>query len=52
METAEQLEIVRAEGCTEMQGFLFSPAVPARDIDKLLKGKRLLVMQDGAEHAA
>ena len=32
VETAEQLEIVRAEGCDEMQGYLFSPAVPAKDI--------------------
>lgn len=27
VETKEQLEIVRAEGCREMQGFLFSPPI-------------------------
>jgi diguanylate cyclase (GGDEF)-like protein len=32
IETIEQLEIVRAEGCNEMQGYLFSPAVPAKDV--------------------
>ena len=32
VETAAQLEIVRAEGCDEMQGYLFSPAVPAKEI--------------------
>ncbi len=32
VETQEQLEIIRAEGCIEMQGYLFSPAVPAREI--------------------
>jgi diguanylate cyclase (GGDEF)-like protein/PAS domain S-box-containing protein len=29
VETREQLEQLRAEGCTEVQGFLFSPAQPA-----------------------
>ena len=29
VETKEQLETVRAEGCTEMQGFLFSRPLPA-----------------------
>jgi diguanylate cyclase (GGDEF)-like protein/PAS domain S-box-containing protein len=32
VETEEQLEIVRALGCTELQGYLFSPAKPAKDI--------------------
>jgi predicted signal transduction protein with EAL and GGDEF domain len=35
VETREQLEIVRAEGCSEMQGFLFSPARPATEIARL-----------------
>ncbi len=34
VETPEQLEIVRAEGCDEMQGYLFSPAVPAKEINQ------------------
>ena len=36
VETLEQLEIVKTEGCTEIQGFLFSPALPASEIDKIL----------------
>jgi diguanylate cyclase (GGDEF)-like protein len=36
VETKEQLETVKAEGCTEMQGFLFSRPVPAEEIEALL----------------
>jgi diguanylate cyclase (GGDEF)-like protein len=36
VETNEQLEIVRAEGCTEMQGFLFSRPLPSDEVDRLL----------------
>jgi diguanylate cyclase (GGDEF)-like protein len=36
VETKEQMDQVRAEGCTEMQGFLFSRAVPANEIARLL----------------
>ena len=32
IEHAEQLELLRAEGCTEVQGFLFSAPRPARDV--------------------
>ena len=35
VETPEQMAQVRAEGCTEMQGFLFSRAVPADEIARL-----------------
>ena len=35
VETQEQLDKVRAEGCSEMQGFLFSPARPAEEIARL-----------------
>ena len=31
VETKEQLERVREEGCTEMQGYFFSPPRPIRD---------------------
>ena len=34
VETEEQLKIVRAAGCTEMQGFLCSPPRPASDIQE------------------
>ncbi|WP_441518743.1 putative bifunctional diguanylate cyclase/phosphodiesterase [Bradyrhizobium sp. 2TAF24] len=36
VETREQLDRLRAEGCTEVQGFLFSPARPASSIGELL----------------
>ena len=36
VETDEQLELLCAEGCEEAQGFLFSHAVPAPDIDRML----------------
>ena len=35
VETQEQVEKVRAEGCTEMQGFFFSPPRPIKDIDRM-----------------
>ena len=37
VETEEQLEILRAEGCMQVQGFLFSKAVPAAEIPPLLR---------------
>ena len=36
IETLEQLEQLRVDGCTEMQGFLFSKPVPACEIKGLL----------------
>jgi diguanylate cyclase (GGDEF)-like protein len=36
VETQAQLECVLAEGCTEVQGFFFSPPCPASDIPRLL----------------
>ena len=36
VETAEQLNSIRTEGCTEMQGFLFSRPLPAGEVAKLL----------------
>lgn len=36
IETEQQLDIVRAHGCTEVQGFLFSPPLPASAIPELL----------------
>jgi len=37
VETERQLEMVRTLGCTEMQGFLFSPPRPAAEIARLLR---------------
>jgi diguanylate cyclase (GGDEF)-like protein len=36
VETEAQLERLRREGCTEVQGYFFSPALPAREISGLL----------------
>jgi diguanylate cyclase (GGDEF)-like protein len=35
VETQQQMELLRALGCAEMQGYLFSPAKPAADIKQL-----------------
>jgi EAL domain-containing protein (putative c-di-GMP-specific phosphodiesterase class I) len=40
VETKEQLDTVRAEGCTEMQGFLFSRPLPAHELQLLLQASR------------
>jgi diguanylate cyclase (GGDEF)-like protein/PAS domain S-box-containing protein len=37
VETSEQLEILRAEGCNQVQGYLFSPPRPAKDIPELIE---------------
>jgi diguanylate cyclase (GGDEF)-like protein len=36
VETEEQLAAVREQGCSEVQGFLFSPPLPASGVDVLL----------------
>ena len=38
VETEEQRALLRQLGCAEMQGFLFSPAVPAAEISRLFRG--------------
>ncbi|CAH2602068.1 protein of unknown function [Rhodovastum atsumiense] len=35
VETPEQLEELRATGCTHLQGYLFSPPVPAAELPAL-----------------
>jgi diguanylate cyclase (GGDEF)-like protein len=40
VETAEQLELLRVLGCTEMQGYLFSRPKPAAEILKMLLPRR------------
>ncbi len=37
IETRSQLAIVEAEGCTEVQGFLLSKALPRAEIDSLIR---------------
>jgi predicted signal transduction protein with EAL and GGDEF domain len=36
VETPEQLEQLRQSGCTQAQGFVFSPARPNADVPRLL----------------
>jgi diguanylate cyclase (GGDEF)-like protein/PAS domain S-box-containing protein len=40
VESREQLEILRAEGCTHAQGYLFSPPRPVSEVPQLLRGLR------------
>ena len=40
VETEDQSALLRALGCTEMQGFLFSPAIPAADFLRLMLAHR------------
>jgi diguanylate cyclase (GGDEF)-like protein len=40
VETKEQLDRIASEGCTEMQGFLFSKPLPAREIERLFLSGR------------
>jgi diguanylate cyclase (GGDEF)-like protein/PAS domain S-box-containing protein len=40
VETEEQLEFLREQRCDEMQGYLFSPPVPAAKFDDLLETSR------------
>jgi diguanylate cyclase (GGDEF)-like protein len=40
VETEQQKELLRLLGCTEMQGYLFSPAIPAVEIRQLLRTHR------------
>jgi EAL domain-containing protein (putative c-di-GMP-specific phosphodiesterase class I) len=37
VETAEQFERLKAEGCTEVQGYLFSPPQPAAEVRQLIR---------------
>jgi diguanylate cyclase (GGDEF)-like protein len=41
VETQEQLTALRAFGCNQMQGYLFSAAVPASEVGRLLSAGRL-----------
>jgi diguanylate cyclase (GGDEF)-like protein len=36
VETRAQMDTIRAEGCTEVQGYLFSPPKPAHIIDQII----------------
>jgi EAL domain-containing protein (putative c-di-GMP-specific phosphodiesterase class I) len=38
VETKEQLELLRAHGCTDAQGYLFGAAKPASEVETFLAG--------------
>ncbi len=38
VETAEQMALLRAEGCDEGQGYLFAPPLPGQSLERLLSG--------------
>jgi EAL domain-containing protein (putative c-di-GMP-specific phosphodiesterase class I) len=40
VETNAQLELLRREGCTQAQGYLFSKPRPAADVEGMLSGRR------------
>jgi diguanylate cyclase (GGDEF)-like protein len=40
VETREQLDSITSEGCTEMQGFLFSKPLPAEEIARVFLSRR------------
>jgi diguanylate cyclase (GGDEF)-like protein len=40
VETKEQLDTIALEGCTEMQGFLFSRPLPPQEIERLFLSQR------------
>jgi len=40
VETKEQLALLRSEGCTDAQGYLFSAPRPAADVERMLRSGR------------
>jgi diguanylate cyclase (GGDEF)-like protein/PAS domain S-box-containing protein len=50
VETASQLDIVRAEGCTEVQGYLFSSPQPAREIARMIAAAEPTPQPEPAVH--
>lgn len=51
VETAQELAFLRAHGCDKMQGFLFSPPVPAKEFERLLtSGVTLVTSKQKAEN--
>ena len=52
VETEEQLAFLRSQRCDEIQGYLFSPPVPAEAFAKLLQEKRCLSMRPGINKSA
>jgi diguanylate cyclase (GGDEF)-like protein/PAS domain S-box-containing protein len=52
VETLEQLDYLRSQGCDEMQGYYFSRPLPAPEFEQLLRERRSLpVLQPATEGA-
>ena len=45
VETAEQHEFIRAEGCSFSQGFLYSRPLPQQELEDFLRGHNAPVAQ-------
>jgi len=48
VETEAQLAYLRSRGCDEVQGYLFSRPVPAREFEQMLRDSRLAALQGAA----
>jgi predicted signal transduction protein with EAL and GGDEF domain len=46
VETREQLDQMRAEGCTEAQGYYYGKPMPANEIARLLSGMEIRISHD------
>ena len=44
VETSEQLALLRLEGCSEVQGYLFSHPRPAAEVEQMLAEGRLRIV--------
>ena len=44
VETDAQFDLLRSEGCTQAQGYLFSPPRPAADVEKMLAKPRARIV--------
>ena len=40
VETQEQLDVLRAKGCCEIQGYFFSKPLPAQECEQFLRAHR------------
>ena len=47
VENLEQMEFLRELGCNQVQGYLFSPAVPAQDFELMVRQARRLSFNTG-----
>ncbi len=49
VETAEQLAYLRHHGCDQIQGYFFSPPIPAPELECMLRAGKRLLMAESAE---